>query len=83
MKIKKEEVIKAFEEMKMHQDAEDRIFGTLIDKLELHKEDNTEDRDHLHNDDNPHDDWIFDYLYNDDKPHNLLNYLEENKFLEE
>lgn len=70
MKIKKEEVIKAFEEMKMHQNAEDRIFGALIDKLELHEEDNTED-------------WIFDYLYNDDKPHNLLNYLEENKFLEE
>lgn len=70
MKIKKEEVLRAFDDLKRLQELEDKIFKYLIYKLEIDDESGTNE-------------WIFDYLYNNETPDALINFLEENKFLED
>jgi hypothetical protein len=70
MKIKKEEVLRAFDDLKRLQESEDKIFKYLIYKLEIDDESGTNE-------------WIFDYLYNNETPDALINFLEENKFLED
>lgn len=70
MKINKEEVLRAFDDLKRLQELEDKIFKYLIYKLEIDDESGTED-------------WIFDFLYNDETPDALINFLEENEFLED
>lgn len=70
MKISKEEVLRAFDDLKRLQELQDKIFKYVIHKLEINEESDTED-------------WLFDFLYNDETPDALINFLEEHKFLED
>jgi hypothetical protein len=70
MKIRKEEALRAFDDLKWLQELEDKIFKYVIFKLEIDDESGTKD-------------WLFDFLYNNETPDALLNFLAENKFLED